>query len=426
MKNPDIRVQPKTTADPGTTTAASPSAARPDTLEPLPSDDTGEIREKIERTREDMSHTIDELQERLSPQHVMERAKTNVREATVDTARHLAERAQDAASTVAHEAREHPVTAALIGAGVAWLALGTSLFGSRKGRGRRGRYGNGDALLNEEFEYRIVEYGVPGGPMMLARVRVDATDRDQGGYSMDNGYSTGGWTQVFRDHPIPTTLAAASIGYLIMQQRGDSGVRRRDLSDYRYRTRRSAAAYPGEGVYSSSAYGSTGESWSDSMRHARDEAGGKMSELRGQMSDMGEQVGENVRHAGERVREGASDLAENVQETWEHARHRTVSEFDEWMEDNPLAVGAAALALGMALGFSAPRTRVEDQTLGSARDSLIDSTTQAAKEAAQEVKQRVSSAAENVTNIVGGGSSESESSQGGDKGRQGHERPPLL
>ncbi|MBW3636145.1 MAG: DUF3618 domain-containing protein, partial [Armatimonadetes bacterium] len=47
---------------------------------------TEEIRDEIEHTRAEMSQTIDELQEKLSPQHIKEQVKDSVREATIGRA----------------------------------------------------------------------------------------------------------------------------------------------------------------------------------------------------------------------------------------------------------------------------------------------------------------------------------------------------
>ena len=39
----------------------------------------------------------------------------------------------------------------------------------------------------------------------------------------------------------------------------------------------------------------------------------------------------------------------------------------EYLEDNPLALGALAVAVGAAVGFAIPSTRYEGQLMGEAR-----------------------------------------------------------
>jgi ElaB/YqjD/DUF883 family membrane-anchored ribosome-binding protein len=395
-------------------------------------DDTEEIRQQIERTRESMGQTIDELQERLSPQHVMQQARDTVHDATVgrvkdmvasagEAAGDVAERVQESAGSLVEEVRQHPVVSAVVGAGVAWLLTrGASMFERRDIYDEAYDVDEYDA--HDEVDMWDENAGPPRwgdespasyltanyGSMPSARSASDRTAVHQGERRMGNGHTHRGWTSIFRDHPIPTSLAAASIGYLLMQ-RGDSSTRSRDEWARRpYGRPRYAGAVGRDELYDR--YGSsTGRAAESSFRSAEDSARRtaegarqKMNEAAEKVGEFGEQVGDSVRRAGEQVRETASDLTENVQESWQYARRRTVSEFDEWMDENPLAVGAAALAVGVAIGFSTPRTRVEDRTMGSARDSLVEKTTEYAEEAAQEVQERVQSAAQSVADAVTG------------------------
>jgi chromatin segregation and condensation protein Rec8/ScpA/Scc1 (kleisin family) len=100
-----------------------------------------EIRADIEHTRAEMTETINAIQERLSPQHLMEQAKDTVRDATIgrveqmvsnvgDKIGEVADQAQQTTSDVAEQAggvlrviRENPVPAALAGLGLALLFM---------------------------------------------------------------------------------------------------------------------------------------------------------------------------------------------------------------------------------------------------------------------------------------------------------------
>jgi ElaB/YqjD/DUF883 family membrane-anchored ribosome-binding protein len=112
---------------------ADPLAAAPAT--PAGSDsDTEAIRADIAETRAEMSETIDAIQERLSPQRLMDDAKQNVRDATVgkvttmmntvtDKAAEVGEQVQDQAQQAVTYVRDNPIPALLIGAGVTWLLM---------------------------------------------------------------------------------------------------------------------------------------------------------------------------------------------------------------------------------------------------------------------------------------------------------------
>jgi Protein of unknown function (DUF3618) len=123
--------------------------------------ETDRIKANIERTRDNMSGTIDEIQERLTPSNLVQQAKESVREAAVDklkgavttakgavdtasdagkralsgaseqgkramttatrTARRAAAQARTTGTRAVSTARENPVGAALVASGVAWL-----------------------------------------------------------------------------------------------------------------------------------------------------------------------------------------------------------------------------------------------------------------------------------------------------------------
>src|ERR1700720_4270945 len=70
------------------------------------------------------------------------------------------------------------------------------------------------------------------------------------------------------------------------------------------------------------------------------------------------------------------------------------------IEERPLAVGVAALALGLLAGVALPATRREDQLLGDARDDLLDSAREAGRDALEQGKEGAWSAVERVKESV--------------------------
>ena len=99
-----------------------------------PGSETAEIKSEIERTRAEMSNTIGEIQERLSPDHLIQQAKDTVSDAATgkvrdimhsasETAQMVAEETQYAGRSVASYVRSHPVQMALLAGGVTWWML---------------------------------------------------------------------------------------------------------------------------------------------------------------------------------------------------------------------------------------------------------------------------------------------------------------
>ena len=111
---------------------------RPDELE------SERIQQDIDRTRQQMSGTIDEIRERLTPSRILHNATASVREAGADsvrrvlsqagrTAGHTAGRARAASAAATGYARSHPVPAAMaLGGMVALVLLRT--FAARRRR----------------------------------------------------------------------------------------------------------------------------------------------------------------------------------------------------------------------------------------------------------------------------------------------------
>ena len=91
-----------------------------------------EIRSQIERTRADLGHTIDAIQDRLSPRRVMHDARETISDATLGRARRIAHRVTEAVhsgnssanvSAVLDTARSNPRMTALIGVAVSALVV---------------------------------------------------------------------------------------------------------------------------------------------------------------------------------------------------------------------------------------------------------------------------------------------------------------
>jgi hypothetical protein len=102
---------------------------------------TAAIRTEIERTRVELGHTIDEIQERLSPRRVMNEAKETISDATIGRAKRLAHRMSEAVhangsspvSTVLEQARRNPALTKLVGVAAGALILAVVARSRRPG-----------------------------------------------------------------------------------------------------------------------------------------------------------------------------------------------------------------------------------------------------------------------------------------------------
>jgi ElaB/YqjD/DUF883 family membrane-anchored ribosome-binding protein len=110
-------------------------------------DDPAIIRRQIDLTRAQMEKTIQTIGERLSPENIIEQAKTSAKEATVGRIKDMTYQANQTVDKVSNSVgqtiRENPLPVALIGLGLGWLYM---------------------AGRNKEYSYPADRYGYRSGP----------------------------------------------------------------------------------------------------------------------------------------------------------------------------------------------------------------------------------------------------------------------
>lgn len=111
-------------------------------------------------------------------------------------------------------------------------------------------------------------------------------------------------------------------------------------------------------------------------------AAGKVSES---VSGVAGQAYEQLGNLGSR----AKDVAGSAQEQYEY-----------YMDENPLAVGAVAMALGAAVGLAFPSTQVENRLMGETREQLMSKAQETAREAIDKVQQAAGNVGETVKQVA--------------------------
>jgi ElaB/YqjD/DUF883 family membrane-anchored ribosome-binding protein len=159
-----------------------------------------------------------------------------------------------------------------------------------------------------------------------------------------------------RENAVPLGLIGLGIGWLIV-----SGRRRRDGDEWRGRSPEG----PPYGSYSTG-YGDF-------------DAGGavrrRVDETQERAETISERAGGRMQQGAERARERARELSQRTSELGHRARQRAIRAENEALDfarENPLAIGAAALAVGVGVGLVLPSTRREDEFLGQRRDRLVE------------------------------------------------------
>ena len=255
----------------------------------------------IERTRSEMTETVDEIEYRLAPANIVNSAKETVREATVGRVEDMANMAADMASDAGYQAREagsgivdtirrNPIPAALAGIGIGWLWMNRS---SENTQWRRSYGGRERRWSNEPYDYRSRSATPPLG---------------------DVGRKVG--------------------------DRASSAV--------------------------------------DAAADARDDLARKASRAVGSAGDTAGDVVDEARRVAGQVPEGLQDVTRDVGQTTQRV-----------FEENPLAVGAAAVAVGAAIGMALPATRTERRVLGPTTERFVDQAQEAISKPLEQAEREV-------------------------------------
>lgn len=217
-------------------------------------------------------------------------------------------------------------------------------------------------------------------------------------WGLFRGGSTAGASRLWKiakQHPGPAAVIGVGLAWMLTENsKGD------DRAEYGYRPGY-AGAYgysgrddeEGEGRVSSalhtagdkvsSAAGTAKDAVTDAASTAKDAVVGAASTAKDAVVGAKERVSE----AAGTARERASELSWQARERARYRARQAQVGFWQTMEERPLALGAAAIALGVVAGLMIPSTRKEDKLMGETRDRLMDRAKEVGGEALEKGKQ---------------------------------------
>lgn len=240
-------------------------------------------------------------------------------------------------------------------------------------------------------------------------------------WNLFKGGSSAGASKLWRiakEHPMPAAVIGLGLGWLLVESSKEEEDRasyrfRGEYSDYGY-GRPSYAGATGTRAYT--AYDSGYNTYDE-----YDEEGGRLSAAKDKVKDVADSAKDAVSGAAHRVGDAASSAKDRVSDLGHRAKDRASGlkyrtkdravalkgqanykarqarlGFWQKMEENPLMVGAATLALGVIAGLSIPSTRKENELMGETRDRILEEV----KETGQEVLEKGKHVAEAVVDTV--------------------------
>lgn len=292
----------------------------------MSSEETERLAREADARRNQLDETLDRLKDKMSVGQIVEELSGYVRDG----------QGADMVKNLNRQVRDNPLALGVIGAGVAWLLLGQ---GARdEGRRLRDRYN----------DWRDDD---------------DLYDRDRlsgGGYPIADG----------RPHTVGSGPYAALGSTATAGSSGTSG------PGYASRAKDGLSS---AGSSVAGAASSAGSSIGGATRTAGSSVSSAASSVGSTLSGAASSASDGVTHALHDARDAAYDAGDAVYRGGAYAGRRAAQYgrrarrgFLDTLQEEPLIVGAVALALGAAIGAALPATRREDELFGNARDRLRD------------------------------------------------------
>jgi ElaB/YqjD/DUF883 family membrane-anchored ribosome-binding protein len=272
------------------------------------------LRADIATTRLELGHTIDAIQERLSPERIKQEAKDSVREATIGRVKQMVKNAGDKASDkgrgILEVMRDNPVPLAMIGLGAGWL-----LMKSRRRQERVHYMRSANERVPIGYESGYPGGGErPNGPGVIERAREEASDAAE---TVGEKVSDAGTRlkSAAEDVTQRVSEVASEVSERVSEKVSDVSDRgERELQRARYTYEET----PWVGAAVALALGAAAGLSIPSTWRERELIGEKRSELLDRVRETGREKLEAVRNMAEEVIDDVKPVAE--QSLREHAR----------------------------------------------------------------------------------------------------------
>lgn len=350
------------------------------------------MQQEIDETRAHMAGTIGALETRLSPSQVREKLGAELDHVEERVRVVVREQLGEAKSLVQAELSEA-------------RSLLRSEMNEAEGRVKRG-LGEARETIKKDVKEAITGAKQAVRAATLGKVEDLATSL---GDKMNDTRDT--LVDTIKNNPVPAAIMGFGFAWLLMNRsksasegrRGGSwrGYDREPGQQPRYASRVGDSVEQAGNAVSKVAHQVT-DAAGRGLHQAVDAAGNVVHDASATTMALAHQAGEVASHLADQASEAASSIAGGAK----RGVRRVEQGFADALHQNPMAVGAAAIAVGAVVGFSLPRTDREDALMGETRDSLLgqagDATREAVSSASQLAERALDKAKKPARNDVAG------------------------
>lgn len=189
-----------------------------------------------------------------------------------------------------------------------------------------------------------------------------------------------GITATVRDNPVPAAMVAIGLAWMMFNGKRES------TTDY---SRRYDEFGDGDDMRNAGPY-SRSSTFAGSYPYDRDytetDAEGRVSRVVGDVRDRVSHAADSVKDTAGNVASTVTSKARNVSQTVAESTTRGARRIEDTFYENPLAIGAVTLAVGVMAGLAVPRTDREVALMGDARERVADKVRDVAHEATDKAK----------------------------------------
>ena len=332
-----------------------------------------EIEREIEAQRSSLTSNLEELQDKFSIDTVVRQIGDQFREHGGDLGRSISE-----------QVKANPIPLALTGIGLAWMMFGNANSQSKHVRIEEHR--DDDRYSSVEHDYRRTRLA-QGRPYVAPTTY--ARDYSEGpSWSQDDDHNDDGPSMADR---VSTGAASA-----------------RDSAAQGATALKDGVSTAAKSV--SGAARDAGSAVSNAASSAGSKVTGAAASAKSSVADAAHSAREGIAAAGSRIAEGTENLTEEGRKRVIVARQKALDlrrktarsaregadAAADFYDRQPLVVGALAVAIGAALGGAMPRTKAEDDLMGSQSDKLFHE----AERVFEEEKSKAMSVAKSVKDEV--------------------------
>jgi hypothetical protein len=221
--------------------------------------------------------------------------------------------------------------------------------------------------------------------------------------------------ETIKENPIPAALVGIGVAWLLMSKSNFYGPSRPRQYQPEY------SFYP----QNENQMNARAQAFAGDVQAKANQMAESINNTAESVKGKAKQTAESINNTTESVKGKAIEVADQAHvrlEEWGSQAHDVVSRSQSLLEENPLIVGAFALALGAAIGLALPETRRENELMGEARDKLV----RQANTAAQDTMHKVERVAKEALHATQDAVKQEAQNQGLVGDRLGQSPPPAA